>query len=154
MRPAFTCLLIGPPCLLGKIDRSYDRPSLTPNALRARHGSFSSSSSSSPLRLSVDVAPRIPLSFNESRIWPCRKRSYGHPILWYLDYRSLDPIDSVDRFLWDRFLLQFSIRGIDDDGRGELEDSSSWRGEKNCWRYLFDALYLIINFVPVFDARR
>lgn len=40
MRPAFMCLLIGPPRLLGKIDRSHDRPSLTPNALRARQGSI------------------------------------------------------------------------------------------------------------------
>lgn len=39
MRPAFMCLLIGPLRLLGKIDRSHDRPSLTPNALRARQGS-------------------------------------------------------------------------------------------------------------------
>ena len=51
MRPAFTCLLIGPPCLLGKIERSHDRPSLTPNALRARHGSFFSAPSSSPSSL-------------------------------------------------------------------------------------------------------
>jgi len=40
MRPAFTCLLIGPPRLLGKIGRSHDRPSLTPNALRARQGTY------------------------------------------------------------------------------------------------------------------
>ena len=69
MRPAFTCLLIGPPCLLGKIERSHDRPSLTPNAPRARHGPVLAALF---LSLSLFLSPSFPAR--------CRSllRVYGH----------------------------------------------------------------------------
>ena len=73
MRPAFTCLLIGPPCLLGKIERSHDRPSLTPNAPRARHGPVLAAPF---LSLSFSLISRA-MSFAPARIWTCRKSQHA-----------------------------------------------------------------------------
>ena len=75
MRPAFTCLLIGPPCLLGKIERSHDRPSLTPNAPRARHDPVFAALSLF-LSLSLSLSLFLSLSFPAQ----CRSllRVYGH----------------------------------------------------------------------------
>lgn len=91
---------------LGK-DRpiGYDRPSLTPNALSARHASFSSSS----LRRAV----------RRCRLFPSTSRVYGHagsgttrhgPISWHVPFwlsRSRSISDTVDRSLRDDVIALF-----------------------------------------------
>lgn len=107
MRPAFTCLLIGPPCLLGKIDRSHDRPSLTPNALRARQAPLDTPLPPAPTIVTDVAAPSLLLLLRivlclATRIWTCRKSCRGvdqfRPVVPF-DYRNQNRRDKRLRTL-------------------------------------------------------